>query len=111
MSFGDQPVVPGAAILLVEGDEFPAGRNAGGASCLGEQHERQEPGDRTVPGEQAAEEPGEPDRPGGQVRPDWFGVGPGRQVPLVEDEEEHGEHPGETSREVRRGGYSIRDAP
>jgi len=47
---------------------------------------------------------------GGQVVTYGIGVRAGRQVALVEDEEEDGEYAGDRCREVLRGGHPIRDA-
>jgi hypothetical protein len=48
MALGDQRRVPGPTVLVVEGDQFAARRNPGGAAGLGEQHQRQQPGHLTV---------------------------------------------------------------
>jgi hypothetical protein len=45
---GDQCRVPGPAILLIEGDQFAARRDPGGAAGLGEEHQREQPGHLTV---------------------------------------------------------------
>ena len=41
---------------------------------------------------------------------DGIGVGAGRQVALVEDEEEDGEHAGDAGREILRGRHPVGDA-
>ena len=64
---GDHCRVPGPTVLLVEGDQFAARRNPGGAAGLDEEHERQEPGHLTVVRHQGPDEASEPDRLGGQV--------------------------------------------
>jgi hypothetical protein len=48
VALGDHRRVPGPTVLLVEGDQFAAGRNPGGAASLGEEHQRQQPGHLTV---------------------------------------------------------------
>ena len=98
MALGDQRRVPGAAVLLVERDQLAARRDPGGAAGLGEEHQRQQPGHLAVVRQQGADQAGEPDRLGGQVGPDGIGVGAGREVALVEDEEEDREHAGDARR-------------
>ena len=100
MPLVDQRRVPRAAVLLVEGDELAVRRDAGGAAGLGEQHQRQQPGHLAVVGEQRADQAGQPDRLGGQVGTHGVGVGAGREVALVEDEVQHGEHAGDAGRQV-----------
>ena len=74
MTLGDQRRVPGPAVLLVQGDQFAAGRDPGGAAGLGEEHQRQQPGHLTVLRQEGADQAGEPDRLGGQVVTDRIGV-------------------------------------
>src|SRR6266542_895005 len=110
MALGDQRRVPGPTVLLVECDQFAARRNPGGAAGLGEEHQRQQPGHLTVVRHEGADQASEPDRLGGQVVTYGIGVGAGRQVALVEDEEEDGEYAGDACREILRGWHLIRDA-
>src|SRR5262245_5070282 len=110
MALGDQRRVPGPTVLLVEGDQFAAGRNPGGAAGLGEKHQREQPGHLTVLWQERTDQASEPDRLGGQVVTYGIGVGAGRQVALVEDEEEDGEYAGHASREILRGWHPIRNA-
>ena len=110
MSLVDQRVVPGAAVLLAEGDELAVRRDAGRATGLGEQHQRQQAGHLAVLGEQRADQTRQPDRLGGQVGTHGVGVGAGREVALVEDEEQHGEHAGDPRRQVPRGRHPVGDA-
>ena len=101
MTFGDQRRVPRPAILLVEGDQFTGRRNPRGAAGLGEEHQRQQPGDLTVVGQEGADLASEPDRLRGQVLTYGIGVRAGREVALVEDEEEDREHAGDARRADR----------
>ena len=116
-AFADQPValrdesrVPGPTVLLGEADQFAVRRQPGGAAGLGEQHQREQPGHLTIVGQQGTDQAGEPDRLGGQLLTDRGGVGPGRQVALVEDEVQHGEYAGDPYRQLRRGRHPVRDA-
>src|SRR4029453_14946399 len=110
MTLGDQRRVPGPTVLLVESDQLAARRNPGGAAGLGEEHQRQQTGHLTVLPHEGADQASEPDRLGGQVVTYGIGVGAGRQVALVEDEEEDGEYAGDTGREILRGRHPVRDA-
>jgi hypothetical protein len=100
VALGDQRAVPGAAVLLVEGDELTARRHPRGPACLGQEHQRQQPGDLAVGRHQVTDQPGQPDRLGGQVAADRLLLGVRGQVALVEDQVEDGEHPGDPGREV-----------
>jgi hypothetical protein len=75
MALGDQRRVPGPTVLLVEGDQFAAGRNPGGAAGLSEEHQRQQPGHLTVLRHQRTDQASKPDRLGGQVVTYGIGVG------------------------------------
>src|SRR6195256_6056882 len=109
MTLADQRCVPGLTVLLVEGDEFAARRNPGGAAGLGEEHQRQQPGHLTVLRHEGTDQASEPDRLGGQIVTYGIGVGAGRQVALVEDEEEDVKYARDTCREILRGRPPIRD--
>src|SRR4029077_18710053 len=87
-----------------------ARRNPGGAAGLGEEHQRQQPRDLTVVRHEGTDQASEPDRLGGQIVTYGIGVGAGRQVALVEDEEKDGEYTGDPGREILRGRHPIRDA-
>jgi len=67
MPLGDQLRTPGPTVLLVEGDQFAARRNPGGAARLGEEHQRQQPGHLTVIRHEDTDQASEPERFGGQV--------------------------------------------
>ena len=110
MTLGDQRRVPGPTVLLAEGDELAARRDPGGAAGLGEEHQRQQPGHLTVLRHEGTDQAGEPDRLGGQVLTDGIGVGTGRQVALVEHQEQDGEDAGDADREILRGRHPIGDA-
>src|SRR5450755_3620388 len=112
VTLGDQRGVPGPTVLLDEGDQFAARRNPGGAAGLGEEHQRQQPGHLTVLRHERTDQASEPDRLGDQVVTYGIGVGAGRQVALVEDEEEDGEYAADACREILRGRdrYGIRAA-
>jgi len=73
---GDQRPRPGPTVLLVEGDQFAAGRDPGGAAGLDEQHQRQQPGNLTVLRQEGTDQASEPDRLGGQVVTHRIGVRP-----------------------------------
>ena len=91
MTLGDQRAVPAAAVLLVQRHQLAAG-DPGRAAGLGEQHQREQPGHLGLVGQQGAQDPRQPDRLGGELVADRRGVGRGREVALVEDQVEHGEH-------------------
>jgi hypothetical protein len=91
MTLGDQGPIPGTTVLLAEGHELAARRDACRAPGLGEEHQCQQPGHLTVVRHEGTDQASEPDRLGGQVVTYGIGVGAGRQVALVEDEEEDGE--------------------
>src|SRR5580692_8808270 len=110
MALGDQRGVPGPAVLLAEADQFAARRNPGGAAGLDQDHQRQQPGHLTVLRQEGPDQAGEPDRLGGQVVAHRIRAGTGRQVALVEDEEEDGEYAGDAGREILGGRYPVRDA-
>ena len=88
---GDQGLIPAAAILLGEGDQFPARAGARRAPGLGQQHQRQQPGHLGIAGQQPAQPAGQPDRLTGQIRAGQL-VTLGRRVPLVEDQVQHVQH-------------------
>ena len=69
MALGDQLAVPAAAVLLVQRHQLAAG-DPDRAARLGEQHQRQQPGDLGDVGQQAAQDPGQPDRLGGELLAD-----------------------------------------
>jgi hypothetical protein len=110
VALGDQRGVPGTAVLFDEGDQFAARRNPGGAAGLGEEHQRQQPGHLTVLRHEGTDQACDPDRLGGQVVAYGIGAGAGRQVALVEDEEQDGEHAGVPCREILRRRHPVRDA-
>ena len=64
---------------------------AGRAPRVGQQHQRQQPGDLAVVGQQPVQLAGQPDRLGGQLGPLQVGPGAGG-VALVEDQVEDVEH-------------------
>jgi hypothetical protein len=68
------------------------------------------PGHLTVGRHEGTDQASEPDRLGGQVVTYRIGVGAGRQVALVEDEEQDGEYAGDACREILRGRHPKRDA-
>ena len=100
VALGDQLAVPGAAVLLVEGDEFTARRHARGPAGLRLEHQRQKPGDLAVGRHQVTYQSCQPDCLGGQVAADRLLVGARGQVALVEDQVEDGEHSGDSGRDV-----------
>ena len=57
--------------------------------------QRQQPGHLTVLRHEGTDQASEPDRIGDQVVTDGIGAGAGRQVALIEDEEEDGEYAGD----------------
>ena len=73
MTLGDQRRVPGPTVLLVEGDQFVARRNPGGAAGLGEEQQRQQPGHLTILRHEVTDQASEPDRLGGHVV--TYGIG------------------------------------
>ena len=106
----DQRIIPDPSVLLAEDHELALRRDPGGATSLGQKHQRQQTGHLAVLRKQRADQSRHPDRLGGQVGAHRVGVGAGREVPLVEDEEQHGQHTGDPRRQVLRGGHPIRDA-
>src|SRR3954447_17405897 len=71
----DQPLVPEPAVLLVEGDQLAAGTGAGGAARVGEQHQREQPRDLAVVGEEGVHRARQPDRLVGEVGALKMGAG------------------------------------
>jgi hypothetical protein len=65
--FGDQPLVPQRAILLVQRDQLAAGSGAGRAAGIGEEHEREQSGDLAILREESVHHARQPDRLGGQI--------------------------------------------
>ena len=86
-ALGDLRLVPAAPILLVQRDQLPGRPGAGQPPGVGEQHQREQPGDLPVAGQQPADDPGQPDRLGRQVRAEQHGPG-GGGVSLGEDQVE-----------------------
>ncbi len=107
MALGDQRAVPAAAVLLVQRDQLAAG-DPRRTPRLGEQHQREQAGDLGLVGQQRSQDPAQPDRLGGEVLADR-GVTGGREVALVEDQVDHGEHPVEARRQVGRRGHPEGD--
>src|SRR5512143_1265591 len=110
MALGDQRRIPGPTVLLGKGCQFAARRKPGRAAGLDEQHQRQESGDLTVLRQEDTDEATKADRFGGQLPTYGLGVGAGRQVALIEDEEEDGKDARDASRKLLRGRHPIRDA-
>jgi hypothetical protein len=81
--------VPGPTVLLIEGDQFAVCRNPGGAAGLREEHQGRQPGHLAVLRH--------------EVVTHGIGVGAGRQVVLVEDEEEDGGYAGDPCRKILGG--------
>ena len=62
--------VPARAVLLGQRDQRAVGAGAGRAAGIGEQHQREQPGDLAVVGQpRRVQLPGQPDRLGGQLDP------------------------------------------
>jgi hypothetical protein len=93
------------------GGQFAAGRDPGGATGLGEEHQRQQPGRLAVVRQERADQAGEPDRLGGQVVTHRIGAGAGGQVALVEDEEQHGQDAGDAGLDRERRVTAGEDQP
>jgi len=86
-ALGDLGLVPAPPVLLGQRDQLPGRARAGGPPGVGEQHQREQPGDLAVAGQQPADDPGKPDRLGRQVRAEQPGPG-GGGVPFGEDQVE-----------------------
>ena len=84
-ALADDVPIPAPAVLLGERDQSAVGRGAGRTSGIGQQHERQQPRDLAVVGQQAVEVAAKPDRLGRQVGALQVGTG-ARRVALVEDQ-------------------------
>ena len=80
--------VPQGAVLFGEGDQGAVRGGPRRAPGIGQQHERQQPGDLAVLGQESSEQAREPDRLRGQVCPVQRGTR-ARRVALVEQEVEH----------------------
>jgi hypothetical protein len=111
MALGDQRGVPSSTVLLVESDQLAVPRDPGGATGLGEEHQRQQPHHLTVLGYELTEQSREADGLGGQVVTHRVTVGAARQIALVEDQIEDGEHAGDSSRQVNRGRHPVGTRP
>ena len=87
-ALGDRGLVPAAAILVGKRHQLPGVVDPGGAAGLGEQHQREEPGDLAVAGPEPVQPAGQPQRFSGQV--DAVHLLAGRRgVALVEDQVQH----------------------
>src|SRR5438309_2126064 len=97
MTLDEQRGVPGATVLFAQGDQFAARRHPSSTAGLGEEHQCQQPGHLALLRHEPTEQASEPYRLGCQVVTDGGSVVSGRQVALVEDEEEDGQDAGYAS--------------
>ena len=87
-AFRDRPPIPQRAILLVERNQLAVSAGSRAAAGVGQQHQRQQPGDLAVGRQQMMDRPGEPNRFVRQVAALQVGADAAR-VALVEDQVEH----------------------
>jgi hypothetical protein len=87
-AFGDRSSVPELPALLGERHDRPVDVGPGRPACVGQQHQREQPGDLALARQQAVQQTREPDGLGGQVDPLQRRPRAGR-VPFIEDEVEH----------------------
>ncbi len=88
---GDAAPVPPAALLLGQRDQFPAGAGPGRPPGVGEQHQRQQPGDLWVGRQAGVQPPGQPDGLARQVAAGQLGAA-AAGVPLVEQQVKDVQH-------------------
>ncbi len=101
--------VPAGAILVGEPDERAVGVGARVAARLGQQHQREQPRSLRLIGHQLGQQPGEPDGLGAQVGARELGARR-RDVALIEDQVEHGEHRVEALGQVALVRHPVGDA-
>jgi len=92
---------------LIERDQFAAPVGAGGASRVGQQHQRQQAADLGLLGQRQPRDPGQPDRLGGELGTGQLGP-LARRVALVEDQVEDAERGAQPLRPVLGGGQTGR---
>ncbi len=80
----DHRAVPAAAVLVIEQHELAIRTGTGVASRVGQQHQREQPGDLPLGGQQPAQDPCQPDGLLGEVEALQVRARAGR-VPLGED--------------------------
>ena len=81
-----------------------------GSPSVGEQHQRQQPGDLALVGPQRAQHAGQPDRFGGQLGALQGRAGAGG-IALVEDQVQHMQHDAEPVGQLRLGAAVRTDCP
>ncbi len=104
MTLDDQRAVPTGAVLLGPGYQL-TGAHPGLATCVDEDHQREQAHDLGLVGQQLAQDAGQPDRLAGELGAHRLAVA-GGEVALVEDQEENGQDAGEALGEV--GGSGTR---
>jgi hypothetical protein len=87
---------------------LPEAAAASSASRVGEQHQRQQPGDLWFVGHQRVQHPGQADRLVAQLVPDQLRTG-GSDVALGEEQREDREHGRQPVRQLVTVGYPVRD--
>ena len=98
VALGDQRAVPAGTVLLVERDQLPI-PHTGLTPGLDEHQQPEQTGHLRLVREQPAEDPRQPDGLGRELGANWVTV-PSGEVALVEDEEQHRQHPAESFGQV-----------
>src|SRR6185369_6145310 len=109
VALGDQLAVPGAAVLVLERDQLTARGHPRGPAGLGQEHQREQSGNLAIGRQKDPDQPGQPDRLGGQVAAHRFLRGVRREVALVEDEKEDDEDPGDPGWDVLAERHTVGD--
>jgi hypothetical protein len=108
LSVGDLGAVPAAAVLVLERDQVPVAVGAGRPAGVLQQHQREQPARLRLARHQPGQRPRQPDRLRAQLRPDHARAR-GRAVALVEQQVQHGQHPGRALGEEAGGRHPVRD--
>jgi hypothetical protein len=90
-AFDDQSLIPARPVLLGQRYQVTIGPGAGRPARIGEQHQREQPGDLAVIRPDVPHRPGQPDRLAGQLHPVQVGAD-AAGVALVEDQIQHMQH-------------------
>ena len=87
----DLPSVPQFTALARQRNQLTVRSGAGGTAGVGQQHQREQPGNLAVGRDQRVQHPGEPDGLGGKLRP-VDALAAAARVPLVEDQVQHAKY-------------------
>jgi hypothetical protein len=109
VGLGDQPGVPGGAVLLLQPQQPALGAGARGAARVVDQQQREQAGGLAVGGQQHPEHAGEAERSLGQVVAHEI-TARVRRVPGRVQEMDHGEHRIDALRQLVGARHRERDA-